>query len=135
MITYITQETVSHVLTPEGAQIALQGSHEARVWAAVPVKGQGTPITPKQLEQQVGSETAKIGQGRAFKNKWIGKEGDGLVKLVGFRSQNLNKLNRNRNYYRRHPYKMLHNWRCEKWIPQERSKLERKLLRNSESAN
>ncbi|KAI0939807.1 Phenylalanyl-tRNA synthetase, beta subunit, cytoplasmic, variant 2 [Taiwanofungus camphoratus] len=82
MITYITQETVSHVLTPEGAQIALQGSHEARVWAAVPVKGQGTPITPKQLEQQVGSETAKIGQGRAFKNKWIGKEGDGLVRLA-----------------------------------------------------
>jgi len=82
MITYTTQETVSHVLTQEGAHIALQGSHEARVWAAVPAKGAGAPMTPKQLEEIVGSETAKIGQGRAFKNKWIGKEGDGLVKIA-----------------------------------------------------
>lgn len=82
MITYTTQETISHVLTPEGAQIALEGSHEARVWSALPAKGHGAPVTPKQLEQMVGAETAKVGQGRAFKNKWIGKEGDGLVKLV-----------------------------------------------------
>lgn len=82
MISYTTQETVSHVLTPEGAQIAVQGSHEARVWQALPHKGEGSSMTPKQLEERVGSETAKIGQGRAFKNKWIGKEGDGLVRLV-----------------------------------------------------
>ena len=82
MISYTTHETVSHVLTPEGAQIAVQGSHEARVWQALPHKGEGSPMTPKQLEERVGAETAKIGQGRAFKNKWIGKEGDGLVKLV-----------------------------------------------------
>ncbi|KAF9820945.1 hypothetical protein IEO21_00922 [Rhodonia placenta] len=82
MIAYTTQETTSHVLTPEGAQIALEGSHEARVWAALPPKGQGAAITPKQLEAVVGSETAKIGQGRAFKNKWIAKEGDGLVKVA-----------------------------------------------------
>ncbi|EPS93546.1 hypothetical protein FOMPIDRAFT_1026494 [Fomitopsis schrenkii] len=82
MISYTTQETVSHVLTPEGAQIAVQGSHEARVWQALPHKGEGSSMTPKQLEERVGSETAKIGQGRAFKNKWIGKEGDGLVRLA-----------------------------------------------------
>ncbi|EJF61276.1 phenylalanine-tRNA ligase [Dichomitus squalens LYAD-421 SS1] len=82
MITYTTQETVSHVLTQEGAQIALQGSHEARVWNACPVKGEGQPIPIKELQNKVGAETAKIGQGQAFKNKWIGKEGDGLVKLV-----------------------------------------------------
>lgn len=82
MITYETHETTSHVLTPEGASIALNGSHEARVWAAVPAKGAGTPMTPKELEAKIGSDIAKIGQGRAFKNKWIGKEGDGLVKLV-----------------------------------------------------
>lgn len=82
MIAYTTQETTSHVLTPEGAQIALEGSHEARVWAALPPKGQGAAITSKQLEAVVGSETAKIGQGRAFKNKWIAKEGDGLVKVA-----------------------------------------------------
>ncbi|CCM04785.1 uncharacterized protein FIBRA_06978 [Fibroporia radiculosa] len=82
MITYTTQETLSHVLTSEGSQIALQGSHEARVWAALPVKGEGAPLTPKQLEERVGSEAAKVGQGRAFKNKWIGKEGAGLVKTA-----------------------------------------------------
>ena len=73
---------MSHVLTPEGSSIALNGSHEARVWGAVPVKGQGAPITPKELEAAVGAEVAKVGQGRAFKNKWIAKEGAGLVKLV-----------------------------------------------------
>lgn len=82
MITYETHETTSHVLTDEGATIALNGSHEARVWAAVPAKGEGAPITPKQLEQALTAEIAKVGQGRAFKNKWIAKEGDGLVKLV-----------------------------------------------------
>lgn len=82
MITYTTQETVSHVLTPEGASIALNGSHEARVWSALPAKGEGEPVTPKELEAKVGAETAKIGQGRAFKSKWIGKEGSGLIKLV-----------------------------------------------------
>ena len=82
MITYETHETTSHVLTPEGASIALNGSHEARVWAAVPAKGEGEPMTPKELEAKIGGDIAKIGQGRAFKNKWIGKEADGLVKLV-----------------------------------------------------
>lgn len=82
MISYKTHETTSHVLTPEGASIALNGSHEARVWAAVPVKGEGSPMTPKELEAKIGGDIAKIGQGRAFRNKWIGKEGDSLVKLV-----------------------------------------------------
>ena len=39
-------------------------------------------MTPKELEQLVGGEVAKIGQGRAFKNKWIAKESNGLVRLV-----------------------------------------------------
>ncbi|KAL0577077.1 Phenylalanyl-tRNA synthetase, beta subunit, cytoplasmic [Marasmius crinis-equi] len=82
MITYETHEVFSYALTPEGSQIAKEGSHEARVWSALPLKGQGTPVTPVQLKKQVGDETAKVGQGRAFKNGWIGKEGDGLVKLV-----------------------------------------------------
>lgn len=82
MITYTTQETLSHVLTPEGASIALNGSHEARVWAATPAKGEGEPITSKGLEAKIGGESAKVGQGRAFKNKWIAKEGNGFVKLV-----------------------------------------------------
>jgi len=84
MITYQANELSPHVLTPEGAQIALEGSHEARVWAALPEKGAGAPLTPQQLKKQVGDESAKVGQGRAFKNGWISKEGDGLVKRVSY---------------------------------------------------
>ncbi|KAG5648936.1 hypothetical protein DXG03_000285 [Asterophora parasitica] len=83
MIVYETHDISSHALTAEGSQIVTEGSHEARVWAALPETGQGTPVTPAQLKKQVGDETAKVGQGRAFKNGWIGKEGDGLVKLTG----------------------------------------------------
>ncbi|CAL1700540.1 unnamed protein product [Somion occarium] len=82
MITYTTQETLSHVLTQEGASIALNGSHEARVWAVLPLKGEGEPVPPKELEKRVGAETAKLGQANAFKKKWIAKDGPGLVKLV-----------------------------------------------------
>src|SRR6266404_6116103 len=82
MIRYESHETISHVLTPEGVQIVQQGSHEARVWAALPAKGAGTPVTPAQLKQIIGDETAKVGQGRAFKNGWIAKDGDGLIKVV-----------------------------------------------------
>ena len=46
------------------------------------MKGEGAPLPIKELQEKVGAETAKIGQGQAFKNKWIGKEGNGLVKLV-----------------------------------------------------
>lgn len=82
MIMYTTHDILSHVLTQEGAHIALEGSHEARVWAALPMKGEGKPVTVKELKQKVGDETAKIGQGNAFKNGWIAKEGDGFVKKV-----------------------------------------------------
>lgn len=82
MITIDFHETLSHVLTKEGAQIVLEGSHEARVWSALPVKGEGTPLTVQQLQDAIGKESASVGQGRAFKAKWIAKEGDGLIKLV-----------------------------------------------------
>ena len=82
MIHYESREILSHVLTPEGAQIALHGSHEARVWAALPTRGADTPLLPADLKKKVGDESAKVGQGRAFKNGWIAKHGDGLVKAV-----------------------------------------------------
>jgi PheRS DNA binding domain 3 len=52
------------------------------VWAVLPLKGKGNGMSIKDLRQAVGDESAKIGQGRAFKSGWIGKEGDNLVKLV-----------------------------------------------------
>lgn len=82
MVTIDFHETLSHVLTQEGAQIVLEGSHEARVWSVLPMKGEGTPLTVQQLQDAVGKESASVGQGRAFKAKWIAKEGGGLIKLV-----------------------------------------------------
>ena len=82
MILYESHEVLSNILSPEGEQIAKEGSHEARVWAALPLKGEGSPVTAAQLKKLVGDETAKVGQGRAFKSGWIGKEGDGFVKLA-----------------------------------------------------
>lgn len=82
MIFYESHETQSHVLTPEGAQVALHGSHEARVWAALPPKGARSPVTPAELKKIIGDDAAKVGQGRAFKNGWIAKEGDGFIKAV-----------------------------------------------------
>ena len=82
MINYESHETLSHTLTPEGAQISLQGSHEARVWAALSAKGAGSTVTPAELKKIIGDEAAKVGQGRAFKNGWIAKDGGGLVKAV-----------------------------------------------------
>ncbi|KAF7332029.1 Phenylalanine-tRNA ligase [Mycena kentingensis (nom. inval.)] len=82
MVAFETHETLAHALTPEGEQCAREGSHEARVWAALPPKGQGAPVPVVQLKKLVGDETASVGQGRAFKNKWIGKEGDGFVQIA-----------------------------------------------------
>jgi len=82
MIIYDSHETSSHVPTSEGSQVLKDGSHEARVWSALPTKGLGTPLTPDQLKKCVGDETAKVGQGRAYKNGWIAKEGNGFIKRV-----------------------------------------------------
>jgi phenylalanyl-tRNA synthetase alpha chain len=82
MIHYESHETLSHTLTPEGIQVAEHGSHEARVWAALPPKGTSSPVPPAELKKIIGDEAAKVGQGRAFKNGWIAKDGNGLVKAV-----------------------------------------------------
>lgn len=82
MIKYTTQETLVHELTPEGADLAANGSHEARVWAVLPAQGAGEPLSAVELKKRVGDASAKVGQGNAFKRGWIGKQGAGFVKLV-----------------------------------------------------
>jgi len=47
--THIINTTTS-VLTPEGVEIATNGSHEARVWSVLPLKGQGEPMTIPELQ-------------------------------------------------------------------------------------
>jgi phenylalanyl-tRNA synthetase alpha chain len=76
----------------KGQEILDSGSHEVRVFNAIPADG----ITPADLAAKVGA-IAKFGQAAAFKSKWIGK-GDGgkLFRLVesvdDITQQNLAKL-------------------------------------------
>ncbi|ORY30220.1 tRNA synthetases class II core domain (F)-domain-containing protein [Naematelia encephala] len=82
MVIYDQITTTSYVLTSEGEEIVREGSHEIRVWKVLPVKGQGEAIGVPDLKKLLGDETTKIGQMRAFKNKWIAKEGSGFVRAV-----------------------------------------------------
>lgn len=79
MIDYTPIERINWILTEEGKQLAKDGSHEARVFAAVPAGDEGLPIA--ELQNKVGA-SAKPGQGKAFKNKWISKKGANLVRLI-----------------------------------------------------
>lgn len=76
MITYETIEREEPVLEEEAEEIAANGSHEARVFEALRKAMDG--LTVAELEKAVGDKNvAKLGQGKAFKSKWIakGKEG------------------------------------------------------------
>jgi phenylalanyl-tRNA synthetase alpha chain len=76
MIQYEKIDTEELRLTPEGQGIAQNGSHEARVFEAVRSAMEGVKI--KDLPEMVGHEAAKVGQGTAFKLKWIEKDRDVL---------------------------------------------------------
>jgi phenylalanyl-tRNA synthetase alpha chain len=54
MVTYTQITSTAFVLTPEGLEIADKGSHEYRLWAALPPKG-GEPIGVPELK--VGGTT------------------------------------------------------------------------------
>lgn len=76
MITYETIDREEAALEPEAQEIAANGSHEARVFEALRKAVEG--LTVSELEAAVGDKNvAKVGQGKAFKSKWIakGKEG------------------------------------------------------------
>lgn len=75
-----------HALTAEGLSIAQNGSHEYLVWSALPTT-EGAPLTAKEIEAKVGKDTAKVGQGKAMKNKWVVKKGDGFVKAVSLNDE------------------------------------------------
>lgn len=49
MIDYTPIELINWVLTEEGKQLAKDGSHEARVFAAVPAGEEGLPIAELQV--------------------------------------------------------------------------------------
>ncbi|KAF5674000.1 phenylalanyl-trna synthetase alpha chain [Fusarium heterosporum] len=78
MITYETIDREEAILEPEAEQIAEHGSHEARVFEALRNAVEGLSI--QDLEKAIGDKTVtKVGQGKAFKEKWIKKSDDGKL--------------------------------------------------------
>ena len=76
LIKYDTIERQEAHLTDEAKGIVANGSHEARVFEAVRSAMDGLKI--KDLPELVGKEAAKVGQGTAFKLKWIKKDNEVL---------------------------------------------------------
>lgn len=73
MVRFDTTEQEVAVLEEEGEYIVANGSHEARVFKALQAAGEAG-LTVQELEKAMGDKnTAKVGQGRAFKDKWIAK--------------------------------------------------------------
>lgn len=77
MVEYDTNDAEEAILTDEGQQICDEGSHEYKVWYAVRQSGKLSLKDPA-----LSSASAKIGQGNAFKLKWIKKDGDSLISLT-----------------------------------------------------
>ncbi|KAI9811553.1 MAG: Phenylalanyl-tRNA synthetase, beta subunit, cytoplasmic [Thelocarpon impressellum] len=77
MIQYKAIDREEAILTDEAEGIAAQGSHEAKVFEAVRKAVEGLRIG--DLPGIVGKESAKVGQGKAFKEGWIKKDKQGLL--------------------------------------------------------
>jgi phenylalanyl-tRNA synthetase alpha chain len=84
MVRYETIDREEAILEEEGVEIEANGSHEARVFEAVRKAVEG--LTVKELEAAIGDKkAAAVGQGKAFKSKWIAKaEGGRLVASVSY---------------------------------------------------
>ncbi|PSN65159.1 phenylalanyl-tRNA synthetase alpha chain [Corynespora cassiicola Philippines] len=76
MVEYKTNDSEQVILTKESESIVENGSHEWKVWDAVRQAGK---VPAKELANLVGAESAKVGKGNAFKNKWVKQDGDSLV--------------------------------------------------------
>jgi phenylalanyl-tRNA synthetase alpha chain len=78
MIKYETIDREEAILEDEGVEIEANGSHEARVFEALRKAVEG--LTVKELEAAIGDKkAASVGQGKAFKSKWIAKAKDGRL--------------------------------------------------------
>ena len=79
MVESAQKQVDSLALTPEGEEMAQDGSYEYRVWSAL---GDEEAMDMKALSVKLGDNVAKVGQLNAFKEKWIRKEGSGFVRSV-----------------------------------------------------
>lgn len=91
MITYETIDKEEAILEPEAEQIAEHGSHEARVFEALRNAVEGLSI--QDLEKAIGDKTVtKVGQGKAFKEKWIKKSSDGKLVATVSRMRDIHAI-------------------------------------------
>ncbi|ODQ77929.1 hypothetical protein BABINDRAFT_15266 [Babjeviella inositovora NRRL Y-12698] len=79
MITFSIIEKESWKLTSEGEEVVSEGSHEFRLLAEVTKHLEGLDIS--KVSKVLGP-AGKLGQGKAFKNGWIKKDGDVLLSNV-----------------------------------------------------
>ncbi|GMM32170.1 phenylalanine--tRNA ligase subunit alpha [Martiniozyma asiatica (nom. inval.)] len=79
MVAYKAHESEIFSLTEEAKDIVANGSHEYRLLQKVLESLEGLKIA--DVDAAIGAN-AKVAQGRAFKNKWIAKDGDKLISKV-----------------------------------------------------
>lgn len=79
MISFSKIETDWWILTAEAEEILKNGSHEIRLLEEVLKSLEGLKIA--DVNAKLG-QVGKLGQGKAFKNGWISKDGDKLVAKV-----------------------------------------------------
>lgn len=79
MINFKKIETDHWVLTKEAEEFLVSGSHEIRLLEEVMKALEGLKIA--DVNAKLG-QVGKLGQGKAFKNGWISKDGDKLVAAV-----------------------------------------------------
>lgn len=112
MVVYETIDKEEAVLEPEAVEIEANGSHEARVFEALQKAMEG--LTIPELEKAIGDKNVvKVGQGKAFKSKWIAKGKDGKlvasVSLVASQRRLLLKRCADRLYTRHNPRTITYN--------------------------
>lgn len=84
MVTFKAIERDLWTLTAEGVDIVANGSHEMRLFDKVTEAMEGLKIS--EVTKVMG-DSGKVGQQRAFKNGWIKKDGDKLVKNLDSRPE------------------------------------------------
>lgn len=79
MVSYEMIDKEYYFLTLEAEEIILNGSHEAKIFNAIASSKDG--LTLQELQSIVGP-SMQFGQKQVFKNKWVKKVGDRLIKNV-----------------------------------------------------
>lgn len=83
MVTLTKKETDQWNLTDEAKRyVAAGATPEIEVVKAVLSKPAGEGMLVAEIQEAVTKPIAAVGQGKAFKNKWLKKDGDRIVALV-----------------------------------------------------